>query len=87
MYPHTPGLIPQSGTKGPFLLLFRNAGISRKAGPPAPYTKRRRGRPFANCVIGEMIRASMFPRALPDSAPVAPKISLAIRAGFLRRRS
>jgi hypothetical protein len=33
MYPRTPGLIPQSGTKGPFLLLFRNAGISRKAGP------------------------------------------------------
>jgi hypothetical protein len=28
MYPRTPGLIPQSGTKGPFLLLFRNAGIN-----------------------------------------------------------
>jgi hypothetical protein len=30
MYPRTPRLIPQSGTKDLFVLLFRNAGISAK---------------------------------------------------------
>jgi hypothetical protein len=33
VYPRQRRLIPQSGTKGPFVLLFRNADISRKAGP------------------------------------------------------